>query len=204
MAPSAVVLIADGSEEMEFVTPYDVLVRAGFDVKSVGVDLKNGSYAVCSRGVKIIPDISSVGQIVSREKTTMATPDVLVLPGGAPGAATFCKSQDTLKLIQACKHDNKHIAFICAATTALVEAAKQAPAPWKSRVTSHPSAKDRIVQAGWDYAPDNETVVVDGRTITSRGPGTALLFALTIVEKLAGKEKRAEVAKPMITAETGW
>lgn len=56
------------------------------------------------------------------------------------------------------------------------------------------------MQAGWQYS--EERVVVDQNIITSRGPGTAILFALTIVEELCGKEKRGEVAGPMIVAET--
>lgn len=58
--------------------------------------------------------------------------------------------------------------------------------------------KQEIVDAGWDYSEDR--VVVDGKIITSRGPGTALLFSLTIVEALLGKVKREEIAGPMIVA----
>ncbi|OAG15528.1 hypothetical protein CC77DRAFT_946185, partial [Alternaria alternata] len=57
----------------------------------------------------------------------------------------------------------------------------------------------KVVQAGWQYSEDR--VVVDQDIITSRGPGTAILFALTIVEELCGKEKRDDVAGPMIVAE---
>ena len=68
------------------------------------------------------------------------------------------------------------------------------------RVTSHPAVKQELLAAGWDYAPDEERVVVDGRVITSRGPGTAMLFALTIVEALCGKAKRDEITGPLICA----
>jgi len=67
-------------------------------------------------------------------------------------------------------------------------------------VTSHPSVQQEIVNAGWEYS--EERVVVDNKVITSRGPGTALLFSLTIVEALAGKAKREEVAGPMICPAT--
>lgn len=70
----------------------------------------------------------------------------------------------------------------------------------KVPVTSHPSVKKEIVDAGWDYAPDSERVVVHGKVITSRGPGTAMLFGLTIVEALRGREKREEITGPMICA----
>ena len=68
------------------------------------------------------------------------------------------------------------------------------------KVTSHPSVKEEIVAAGWDYAPDSERVVVDGKVITSRGPGTAMGFALTIVEVFLGKDKRKEIAVAMMCA----
>lgn len=70
----------------------------------------------------------------------------------------------------------------------------------KVRVTSHPSVKKEIEDAGWEYAPDEERVVVDGKVITSRGPGTAMLFGLTIVEALCGKREREEITGPMICA----
>lgn len=67
-----------------------------------------------------------------------------------------------------------------------------------ARVTSHPSVKKEIEDAGWEYADESERVVISGHVITSRGPGTAMEFALTIVEVLAGKDKRREVAGPML------
>ena len=61
--------------------------------------------------------------------------------------------------------------------------------------------KQEIVDQGWEYADDSERVVVDGKVITSRGPGTAMGFALKIVEVLMGREKREMVAGPMVVAE---
>ncbi|KAI5201096.1 DJ-1 protein [Aureobasidium subglaciale] len=201
---SALVLIADGSEEVETVTPLDVLVRAGFTtVKSVGVNLKNPLYAQCSRGIKIIPDIPSPHEIPDR---LVDAADILILPGGAPGAKTFCESEEVLRLVREFRNEGKWVAAICAGTTALIESVKspraEGEAAKKCRVTSHPSVKQEIVDAGWTYADDSERVVLDGKIITSRGPGTALLFSLTIVEQLAGKAKREEIQGPMICAET--
>jgi protein DJ-1 len=132
------------------------------------------------------------------------TASILILPGGGPGAATFCSNEDTLRLIREFRNDDKHVAFICAGTTAMVASTQSASgnAQKKCKVTSHPSVKGEIVEKGWQYAGDEERVVVDGKVITSRGPGTALLFSLTIVEQLLGKKKRTEVQGPMICAET--
>lgn len=131
---------------------------------------------------------------------------ILILPGGGPGAKAFYQSEDVLRLIREFRNEDKHVAFICAGTTALVESTKapqaEGEASKKGKVTSHPSVKQEIVDAGWSYADDHERVVVDGKVITSRGPGTALLFSLTIVELLAGKEKRDEVQGPMMCAES--
>ena len=128
--------------------------------------------------------------------------DVLILPGGAPGAKTFCGDNTVLDLINDFRKKANWVAAICAATTALVAAHKRDDGTREvtTTVTSHPSVKDEVVQAGWQYS--EERVVVDQNIITSRGPGTAILFALTIVEELCGKEKRDEVAGPMIVAET--
>ncbi|KAJ4994468.1 DJ-1/PfpI family protein [Stagonosporopsis vannaccii] len=200
--PKALILIADGSEEIEFVTPYDVLTRAGFEIQSVGIDLENSNYAHMTRNIRIVPDHATL--------STLSTPssyDILILPGGGPGAKTFSASNEVLSLIASFRAQGKWVAAICAGTTALVAAQKlaasgktESPAAQKVKVTSHPSVRGEIEGERWGYS--EERVVVDGKVITSRGPGTAMLFALTIVEMLAGKEKRDEVAGPMIVAET--
>jgi len=191
--PSATILIADGSEEIEFVTIYDVLVRAGFDVKSVGVDLKN-NYVNCSRNIKLVPDSTT---IPSKPEST-----ILLLPGGAPGAKAFCKNGSVLALIRAYRDAGHYVGFICAATTALVASVADAgkteglDSAKKCLVTSHPSVKKEIIEAGWEYSEDR--VVVDKKVVTSRGPGTAGEWALKIVELLLDKDKREEVSGPML------
>lgn len=108
------------------------------------------------------------------------------------------------RLIREFRNEGKHVACICAGTTALVKSVSsgEGEAGKTCKVTSHPSVKQEIVDAGWDYADEKQRVVVDGKVITSRGPGTAMLFALTIVEELVGKEKREEITGPMVCAET--
>ncbi|CAD0058393.1 unnamed protein product [Aureobasidium pullulans] len=172
------------------------------DVETVLFSASNIPHR-CSRGIKIIPDIPSPHEIPDR---LVDAADILILPGGAPGAKTFCQSEEVLRLIREFRNEGKWVAAICAGTTALVESVKSpradGEAAKKCKVTSHPSVKQEIVDAGWTYADDSERVVVDGKIITSRGPGTALLFSLTIVEQLAGKAKKDEVHGPMICAGT--
>ncbi|KAF2689506.1 DJ-1 [Lentithecium fluviatile CBS 122367] len=195
--PKALILVADGSEEIEFVTPYDVLTRAGFEVVSAGVQLENETYAHMTRNIRIVPDRPSLLSL--GHQTAHTNYDILILPGGGPGAKTFCSSQPVLEMIHNFRKEGKHVASICAATTALVASQKEFGGE-KVKVTSHPSVKGEVEGGGWTYS--EERVVVDGRVVTSRGPGTAMLFSLTIVELLCGKEKRDEVQGPMITAET--
>jgi len=107
-------------------------------------------------------------------------------------------------LIRSYRDAGKYVGVICAATTALVASVGAAgkteglESAKKSKVTSHPSVKEEVVQAGWEYSEDR--VVVDGKIISSRGPGTAMGFALTIVEVFLGKEKRNEIHGPMLAA----
>ncbi|RMZ74389.1 class I glutamine amidotransferase [Pyrenophora seminiperda CCB06] len=194
--PKALILVADGSEEIEFITPYDVLTRAGFEVTSVGVSLKNEAYAHLSRNVRVVPDHSKLSFVPSRSAHEEF--DILILPGGAPGAKAFCESDEVLELISMFRKAHKWVAMICAATTALVACTNKFEGG-KVKVTSHPSVAEEIKQAGWDYSEDR--VVIDDKIVTSRGPGTAMLFALTIVEVMCGKEKRGEIAGPMMLAE---
>jgi protein DJ-1 len=132
----------------------------------------------------------------------------LILPGGLGGAETFSTDSTVQSLIRAYRDAGKYIGAICAGTLAVVASVQGAGkteglvSSKKVKVTSHPSVKDQIVDAGWEYGSDSERVVVDGKIITSRGPGTALTFVLMIVELLAGKAKRDEVKGPMVVAPT--
>ncbi|KAL5379709.1 hypothetical protein PMIN02_010831 [Paraphaeosphaeria minitans] len=120
--PKALILVADGSEEIEFVTSYDVFTRAGFEVVSAGVELKE-NHAHMTRNIRIVPDfpsLPSLGQEAVHEYY-----DVLVLPGGGPGAKTFAASAPVLDLINAFRDAGKYVAAICAGTTALVAAQKK-------------------------------------------------------------------------------
>ncbi|KAL7773724.1 hypothetical protein CFE70_003691 [Pyrenophora teres f. teres 0-1] len=179
--PKALILVADGSEEIEFVTPYDVATNASLSM---------------SRNVRIVPDHSNLSWVGFQ--TAHEDFDVLILPGGAPGAKAFCGSDEVLELISKFRKGQKWVAAICAATTALVASAKKFEGA-KTTVTSHPSVAEEIKQAGWEYSEDR--IVVDEKIVTSRGPGTAMAFALTIVEAMCGKGKREEIGGPMMLAE---
>jgi protein DJ-1 len=133
--------------------------------------------------------------------------DVLVLPGGALGAGNLATDARVRRLVRAYRASpDKLVAAISAGTMVLVAAAaadkdaaegtEEAAGRKKVRVTSDPIVQYQIVNAGWEYASE-ERVIIDGRVVTSRSPGTALEWALAIVEASAGQVKRAEVQGPM-------
>ncbi|GAM89735.1 hypothetical protein ANO11243_077740 [Dothideomycetidae sp. 11243] len=195
------ILLADGTEELEFVACYDILVRAGFTVHSIGVSLAT-EHATCTRHIRIIPDIPTLSALPPvTELARSPSVAALIIPGGGPGAATMASSLDVSALINAFRAAGKLVGAICAGTTALVAAQEREEAKaGKVRVTSHPSVRQGIVDKGWEYA--DERVVVDGNVVTSRGPGSAIAFALKVVEVLAGKDKAEEVRGPLMCADT--
>ncbi|KAJ8953648.1 hypothetical protein NQ314_007255 [Rhamnusium bicolor] len=183
MSKTALVFLAPGAEEMEAVIAIDVLRRGGVNVTVAGVP--DSSVVKCSRDVNIKPDIS-----VTEAKGPY---DVLVLPGGLGGSNALGSSKEVGDLLKQQENDGRIIAAICAAPTAL----KSHRVAFGKNITSYPSMKPQL-EEGSHYHYEEDKVVVDDNIITSRGPGTAFDFALTIVDKLLGKEKASEVAKAML------
>jgi protein DJ-1 len=179
--PKALVLLAQGSEEMEAVISIDVLRRGGIDVTVAGID---GADPVrCSRGVMITPDVAldDVGGIF----------DALVLPGGAEGARRLAESRKVGDLLKDHQLGGRIVAAICAAPIAL-----KAHGVFEGRkLTSHPSVKPMLEEWG-EYS--EHSVEADGNLITSRGPGTAFAFALRIVGALTTAQRMVEVRAPMM------
>jgi 4-methyl-5(b-hydroxyethyl)-thiazole monophosphate biosynthesis len=181
MEKTALIPIADGSEEIEAVTIIDVLRRAGSQVTVASV---NDLQITASRGVRITADCLI-------DRCVGVGYDLIALPGGMPGAQHL-HDNSVLKdlLIQ---HDARgcFVAAICAAPAVVLQPhGLLADRP----ATCHPSFNHRLV----NQSAVSQRVVVDGKLVTSQGPGTALAFALTLVELLFGKEKRIQVADPMI------
>jgi len=179
--PIVLVPLAQGCEELEAVTIIDLLRRAGITVISAGLD---GQPVKASRGTVLIPD-ASLDAVLDREF------DMIVLPGGQPGADHLRddpRIQNKLKQLAAA---DKYVAAICAAPRALAQAGLLNG----RRATSFPGSLEGTPAENLDYR--QEPVVVDGRLVTSRGPGTAMDFALTLIELLLGPEARAQVETPL-------
>lgn len=182
---SALVVLAQGAEEMETVITADVLRRAKVRVVIAGLD--SAEPVECSRLVKIVPD-------TSLEQAMQQGPyDVIVLPGGGGGAKRLSESDRVRELLQAQEKSGQFIAAVCAAPTALMA---HGVAKGKE-ITSHPSVKEALEGSG-NYRYTEARVSKDGSVITSRGPGSCFEFALAIVAALVGEETVREISKPMM------
>lgn len=191
--PSALVLIANGTEEAEFVVVYDTLVRAGVTCTSALVtspgqtETAEPDVAQCSRGVRIVPD-TSLSQLSSSNSTEKY--DAIIIPGGLKGTEIISQSSLVQSLVKHFYEKGKLVGMICAAS--LVAKSSQLP---RQPLTSHPSVKEQL-DKDFDYHEDS--VVISGNLITSRGPGTSFPFAFALVDKLCGTQKRSEIIGPMV------
>ncbi|HEY9148695.1 MAG TPA: DJ-1 family glyoxalase III, partial [Gammaproteobacteria bacterium] len=132
------------------------------------------------RGVVLVPQ-------TTLEEALAADYDMVVLPGGMPGAEHLDNDPRIAELLRKMADSGKFTAAICAAPKVLANAGLLEG----KRATSYPGFVDKMNLPGVDYR--QEPVVQDGKVITSRGPGTAMDFALTLIENLLGKAKRDEV-----------
>lgn len=171
------VFLADGFEEIEALAPVDILRRASVDIKTVSI---NDTLEVTgSHGITVQADI------LLRDICENA--EMLVLPGGMPGTLNLQKCQPVCDML--IKTDG-YVAAICAAPSVLgglgVLKGKKA--------TCYPGFEDKLEGAECVNLP----VVVSGKTITSRGAGTAHLFGFTLLSLLKGEEIAEELRKTMM------
>lgn len=171
------VLLADGFEEGEGLFVIDILRRAGFTCHGVGVQ---GEIVCGSHGIRVFADVLLAD-------ADPADYDMVVLPGGLPGADTLRDTEKITGWVKAFAGDeSKFVGAICAAPQVLAKAGVSKG----RRLTSYPGEKYQALFTDADYVDDNtqtdECVVVDGNLITSRGPGTTLPFAYKLVEVLGG------------------
>ncbi|MCG8486802.1 MAG: DJ-1 family glyoxalase III [Candidatus Thiodiazotropha sp.] len=169
--------LAQGCEELEAVTITDLLTRAGVTVVTAGLD---ESPVKASRGVTLLPD-TTLDDVNADEF------DMVVLPGGLPGADYLDADPRVHAILKQLHQQGKYTAAICAAPKVLAGAGlldgRQA--------TSYPGVLDGMSLPQVDVKSD--AVISDDKVITSRGPGTAMDFALELIEKLKGRQIRNEV-----------
>ena len=177
---SVLVPLANGSEELEAVTVLNILRRAGIETVSASLD---GQPIRGARGTVIIPD-TSLDEALQRRF------DMVVLPGGQPGTNNLKADARIIKLLQRMAANDCFVCAICAAPSVLATAGLLDG----KHATSFPGS----LEAFPSVLRQPQAVVEDGKLITSRGPGTAMDFALTLVERLAGKAKRNEVEAGLV------
>lgn len=166
------VFLAEGFEEMEALSPVDLLRRAGIEVNTVGV----GSEIVTgSHGISVTADIT-VDKIKLNDKLQM-----IVLPGGMPGTKNLELNPDVLGAVDYCADNNRYIAAICAAPRILGH---------KGLLDGRYAACFPVYEKELKGAIQSARLVaVDGKYITAKGAGCSLKFALKLVEVLTSKDK---------------
>lgn len=173
--PRVLVPLAQGCEEIEAVTTIDILRRAGVTVVSAGLD---NQPVRASRGVILVPD-------TTLDAVLNDSFDMIVLPGGQPGTDNLNADKRIIALLQKMAKQGKHVAAICAAPSVLASAGLLDG----KKATSFPTCLEDFPKVNVQAS----AVVEDGNIVTSRGPGTAMDFALTLAERLVGKARRREV-----------
>jgi len=199
MAKKALVLLADGFEDVEAITPIDYLQRVGIEVTTVSI---SDSTTVTSKwgGIKVIAS-TTLAEIA---KKSVGDWDAIILPGGMPGATNLAGSKETSALIKEMAAAGKLICAICAAPAIVL-----APLGLLNgkNFTCYPGMEEKVTanccaesncgccaNSKWSDA----RVVTDGNVITSRGAGTAGEFAIAIIEKLLDKAAAQKIAETVL------
>jgi 4-methyl-5(b-hydroxyethyl)-thiazole monophosphate biosynthesis len=182
----AAVLLADGFEEIEAITIVDVLRRASIEVTTVAAYTNGKDVAVTgAHNLVVVADLA-IAAIVGR------TFDAVVLPGGMPGAGHLRDSVEVKNLVMQTAQRGGLVAAICAAPMALGHFGLLKG----KRACCYPGFEAELKGA----TVVTDRVTVDGRIVTSRGPGTSLSFALALVQQLCGDEKAASLSSAMLVA----
>ncbi len=177
MMKKVLIPLASGFEELEAVTVIDLLRRADIDVTVAGLD---DGVITGSRGTRILPD-SNLTSAADLDY------DMIVLPGGLPGADNLNEDSRIHGLLQQMASSGRYIAAICAAPKVLANAGLLD----NKEMTSYPGSLSKVAVEGMHNT--GQAVVIDGKVITSRGPGTAMDFALQLIQLLVGEKVRNQV-----------
>ena len=181
MSVKALVLLTDGFEDIEAVSVIDVLRRGGVEV--VTASIHDRLEVTSAHGIVMHADRLFAEAAGERY-------EALILPGG-PGTGHLAASPAVLERLRRQKAEGLLIAAICAAPTVLVEAGVLEEG---QHVTCYPTCTVDL-----DRESAGVPVVVDGTVITGQAPGSALLFALVVLQTLIGEPATRKVARGMVT-----
>ncbi len=177
----ASIFLAEGFEEIEAVTPLDLLRRAGVDAKFVSLTEKKevtGAHHITYTADMLF------------DKQEIAKTDMLILPGGMPGSQHLQEHEGLKEMILSFHEKEKFICAICAAPMVLgyhgILKGRKA--------TIYPGMEERLM--GADVV--KEPVCKDGHIITSRAPGTAMAFALELIATLCGNDVKEQIKSDIV------
>jgi protein deglycase len=183
MKKKVLVLLAEGFEEIEAITPIDYLRRAGADVQVVAL---GASPVRSSRGVLVHCDIALADMLSNGD-----LPDCVIVPGGMPGASNIATNEQAMKLIYRVYASGALVGAICAAPAVVLH---PAGILLGKRFTCFPGMEERVSGAQWQ----EDRVVCDGNIITSRGAGTAGEWAIALIAALYGDELAQKIASQVL------
>ena len=169
------VLLAEGFEEVEALTPVDLLRRAGVETRLVGV---TGETVCGARGIRVVTDLPM-------DDIDLAQADMIVLPGGMPGTTNLYADKRVTSAVRAMYEAEKYVAAICAAPSVILGGMGLLKG---RRATCYPGMEDGMEGA------EAATCVTDGKIITACGVGGALDFACALITALISREKADEIA----------
>lgn len=178
MAVKVLIPLVDGFEEIEAFAVVDILRRAGIEAVTAGV---SGNIVTGAHNIRASTDARMLD----------IQPDGfsgIVLPGGSPGTENLMRSERIVRITDDFAKQGKLVAAICAAPRILAK-------------LGHLKERKATVYPGYEKElgkPRNDPVVADGNIITSQGPGTAVPFALKIVEQLMGKPKALQIKQDIV------
>lgn len=175
------ILMADGCEEIEGLTAVDILRRAGLEI--VTISINNTDSVTGSHNISFQTDAIF-------EQVNLDEFDAIILPGGMPGTVKLGEHDGVTKAVQAFASAGKLVAAICAAPSVLGAAGILQG----KRAVCHPGFEDKLTGAQVSFEP----VMTDGNIITSRGMGTAIEFALAIVQYLKDEDAVDDLKQKLV------
>ena len=189
MSKFVIVLLADGFEEIEAITPVDYLRRLGIEVTTASI--KKDLLVSGSHGIKIYAD-TSLETLKTEGRFCPSFWDGVVIPGGGGGADNLAASTQTQDFLKEMFSAGKLVAAICASPARVLSPLGLLKG---KKFTCYPG-EEKKVSSGSEWSEDR--VVVDGNIITSRGPGTAGEFACAIGKNLLGQTEAEKLAEAVL------
>ena len=197
MVKKALVLLADGFEEVEAITPIDYMRRAGIEVTVAAVGsgerlLINGSHNIQVSACAAMESLAAEGKLAPGDW------DAVIVPGGLPGADNLASSAEAGTFIKSMAAAGKLVASICASPARVLSPLGLLTG---KKFTCYPGQEERVFQAG-SASPgaqlSQERVVIDGNVITSRGAGTAGEFSCAIIAYLTSEDEAKKLAEKLL------